>query len=190
MAKRKSLSKRTRFEVFKRDAFTCQYCGRTPPAVVLHADHILPVASGGENEIDNLITSCADCNLGKSDKSLSVKAPPISNSLERARELAEQTEAYNQFLLVQRDKVVAAIERLGLYWFNQIYDEQNKFCFGADRRASVQRFLRNLTEAEILEAMDIAFANMAPFGSRDSKTWRYFCGVCWKKIKGASTDEA
>ena len=37
--KRKSISKKARFEVFKRDSFTCQYCGRTAPDVVLHLDH-------------------------------------------------------------------------------------------------------------------------------------------------------
>lgn len=44
---RKAISKKTRFEVFKRDRFTCQYCGATPPGVLLHIDHIHPVAEGG-----------------------------------------------------------------------------------------------------------------------------------------------
>lgn len=61
-ASRKSLSKRTRFEVFKRDGFTCQYCGSKPPDVVLHCDHVVAVANGGTNDLTNLITSCADCN--------------------------------------------------------------------------------------------------------------------------------
>ena len=43
MSKRKSLSKKIRFEVFKRDKFTCQYCGKTAPNVVLEVDHIEPV---------------------------------------------------------------------------------------------------------------------------------------------------
>jgi 5-methylcytosine-specific restriction endonuclease McrA len=67
MAKRKNLSNRTRFEVFKRDEFVCQYCGRKPPQVILQVDHIIPVSKGGDNEIINLITSCFDCNSGKSD---------------------------------------------------------------------------------------------------------------------------
>ena len=67
MAKRKPIPLRIRTEVFKRDAFTCQYCGRKPPEVVLQIDHIKPVAKGGTNDIINLITACRDCNLGKSD---------------------------------------------------------------------------------------------------------------------------
>lgn len=43
---RKAISTRTRFEVFKRDGFKCLYCGRTPPSVLLHVDHIIPVCSG------------------------------------------------------------------------------------------------------------------------------------------------
>ena len=48
---RKPLSKKIRFEVFKRDKFTCQYCGRMSPDVILEVDHIEPVAEGGDNEI-------------------------------------------------------------------------------------------------------------------------------------------
>jgi hypothetical protein len=65
--KRKAISARNRFEVFKRDSFRCQYCGKSSPDVVLHVDHIKPVSKGGDNSIMNLITSCQCCNLGKSD---------------------------------------------------------------------------------------------------------------------------
>lgn len=63
--RRRGLSPRTRFEVFKRDAFTCQYCGRQAPDVILNCDHLLSVAQGGDNDILNLITSCRECNDGK-----------------------------------------------------------------------------------------------------------------------------
>lgn len=70
MAERKGLSKKIRFEVFKRDSFRCQYCGRSAPDVILEVDHIIPVAEGGENDILNLITSCRDCNRGKGKRPL------------------------------------------------------------------------------------------------------------------------
>lgn len=47
--KRKNISKGKRFDIFKRDGFTCQYCGKQPPGVVLHVDHITPVSKGGTN---------------------------------------------------------------------------------------------------------------------------------------------
>lgn len=69
--KRKSLSKKVRFEVFKRDSFSCQYCGASAPEVLLHVDHIKPVSKGGTNRITNLITACLACNSGKGDRELS-----------------------------------------------------------------------------------------------------------------------
>jgi 5-methylcytosine-specific restriction endonuclease McrA len=45
--KRKGLSQTIRFEVFKRDAFKCQYCGKSAPEVTLEVDHIIPVSKGG-----------------------------------------------------------------------------------------------------------------------------------------------
>lgn len=68
--KRKALSKKIRFEVFKRDSFSCQYCGAKAPDVILHVDHIDPVSKGGGNEIINLITSCVECNSGKGARTL------------------------------------------------------------------------------------------------------------------------
>jgi hypothetical protein len=78
--------KRVRFEVFKRDMHTCVYCGRKSPDVVLHVDHVIPVAKGGTNDLSNLVTACEDCNRGKG-------AVPLSDTSLQAWEelrLAEQ----------------------------------------------------------------------------------------------------
>ena len=91
MAERKPISKTTRFEVFKRDKFTCQYCGRSAPEVVLEVDHINPVANGGDNSIENLVTSCFDCNRGKGKRTLSDDAV-IAKRKARIDELAERRE--------------------------------------------------------------------------------------------------
>ena len=67
---------RLRFEVFKRDNFTCQYCGRNvkEDKIKLHIDHIHPNKKGGLFIAENLITSCSECNLGKRDVLLTEKA--------------------------------------------------------------------------------------------------------------------
>jgi len=70
-----------RFEVFKRDNFTCQYCGRKAPNVILQTDHILPKNKGGNNNINNLITSCEDCNLGKGDTLLSQREEKLGHRI-------------------------------------------------------------------------------------------------------------
>jgi hypothetical protein len=59
-----------RFRVFRRDSFTCRYCGRKAPSVPLHVDHIKPWSSGGRTELANLVTACSVCNLGKGDLQL------------------------------------------------------------------------------------------------------------------------
>ena len=58
---------RKRFLVLSRDGFCCHYCGRGAPDVVLHVDHIFPRSKGGNDALENLLTACADCNLGKGD---------------------------------------------------------------------------------------------------------------------------
>jgi len=58
-----------RFEIFKRDNFQCQYCGRTPrkDKCKLVIDHIIPISKKGVTKSFNLITSCEACNYGKKD---------------------------------------------------------------------------------------------------------------------------
>jgi len=73
MTKRKNITKKIRFEVFKRDNFTCQYCGRKAPDAVLNIEHITPISKGGTNDIINLLTACFDCNNGKRARLLTDK---------------------------------------------------------------------------------------------------------------------
>ena len=91
---RQTISKKLRFEVYKRDKFTCQYCGRKAPDVVLNIDHIMPVSKGGTNDILNLITTCFECNNGKSNILLNEES--ILNKqrlqLEQLQERREQIE--------------------------------------------------------------------------------------------------
>ncbi len=60
-----------RFNILKKFNFTCQYCGRKAPEVVLHIDHIFPKSKGGRFALDNLTVACKECNVGKSDILLS-----------------------------------------------------------------------------------------------------------------------
>jgi hypothetical protein len=59
------LSVRLRFAVLERCGFACVYCGRRPPDVALHVDHVHPVVAGGGSKPENLVAACQDCNLGK-----------------------------------------------------------------------------------------------------------------------------
>lgn len=125
---RVALSKRLRFEVFKRDDFTCQYCGAQPPAVVLEVDHIHPVAEGGKNDTENLITACEACNRGKGKRLLGNAAVrPDANLLwlKTQQEIAE-LERY-QKAKKRRDKLMArSISALQDVWA-EAFCEQNGY---------------------------------------------------------------
>lgn len=111
MSERKSLSNKTRFEIFKRDNFTCQYCGKSAPEVVLNVDHIEPVSKGGSNDISNLITSCFECNNGKGNKKLSDKSEleKQHNELillnERKKQLEQMMEWKKELINLDNHKV-------------------------------------------------------------------------------------
>ena len=55
----------TRFNVFLRDRFQCQYCGCKDD---LTFDHVIPRSKGGRTTWENVVTACAPCNLRKSDR--------------------------------------------------------------------------------------------------------------------------
>ena len=60
----------TRFNVFLRDRFSCQYCSQTLPAQDLTFDHVRPRSRGGRTEWTNVVTACTRCNLSKGNRTL------------------------------------------------------------------------------------------------------------------------
>ncbi len=107
---RKSVSKGLRFSIFRRDGFTCGYCGRRPPEAVLVIDHVVPVIKGGTNDEENLVTSCFDCNAGKSDKDAGPDVPKPDRTmaiLEAQQEIAEMQIAHEARL--ERQETVQKI---------------------------------------------------------------------------------
>lgn len=182
-----SISTRTRFEVFKRDGFACQYCGRTPPEVTLHVDHITPVAAGGPDDPLNLVTACADCNLGKAAVPLGQVSRPLAEQIAEERDRQEQMAAFNAFLAEQRGAELAEVEGLGRRWYNafaRTSAQRDRWVFGPRRVPSIRTFLSRLPRVRIEEAMDIAGGRIyATTRGGDEKRWRYFCGVCWRMIR-------
>lgn len=57
----------TRHNVFKRDGFSCQYCGTNKE---LTLDHLIPRSKGGKSTWTNLVTACKSCNARKGDYDL------------------------------------------------------------------------------------------------------------------------
>ena len=67
----------TRFNVFLRDKFSCQYCGSSEE---LTFDHLLPRSKGGETNWDNVVTACSSCNVKKGGKLLKFSGMKLNHS--------------------------------------------------------------------------------------------------------------
>jgi 5-methylcytosine-specific restriction endonuclease McrA len=82
----------TRFNLFLRDGFLCQYCGSKGD---LTFDHVVPRASGGVTSWENVVAACSRCNLKKGSKSLrragmSLRRAPRQPSSEELRNSGRQ----------------------------------------------------------------------------------------------------
>ncbi|MFE4420379.1 HNH endonuclease [Streptomyces sp. NPDC056817] len=60
-----AVSKRLRYEILRRDRYTCRYCGASAPDAPMRVDHVTPVALGGTDHPSNLVAACEPCNSGK-----------------------------------------------------------------------------------------------------------------------------
>ena len=159
MAERKAISKKVRFEVFKRDNFTCQYCGKSAPDVVLEIDHMKPVSKGGTNDITNLITACFDCNRGKSNKELSDDSV-IKKQNAQLQELAKRREQI-EMMMLWREELKDETEML----VNTVADSFESL---TDRhvteqgRKAIRKWLKQFSINEILDAIEVVTDYYAP----------------------------
>ena len=179
MAERKQLSPKTRFDVFKRDGFACQYCGAHPPGAVLHVDHVLAVAQGGGNEITNLVTACSACNGGKGARLLSEVPESVAEISAEAAEREEQVRGYQKILDAKERRQKREATKV---W--KVFGEE----FGlakahAPTLRSIKMFNERLGFHDTLDAMEYAISRkVGGYGA----TFKYFCGVCWGRIKKAA----
>ncbi len=58
----------SRRNIFKRDKYTCQYCGRQPKPDELTIDHVVPRSQGGQSTWNNCVLACMGCNHRKADR--------------------------------------------------------------------------------------------------------------------------
>ena len=68
----------TRFNVFLRDKFSCQYCGSKDE---LTFDHLLPRSKGGKTNWDNVVTACSSCNVKKGGRLIKNSGMTLNLSL-------------------------------------------------------------------------------------------------------------
>ena len=67
----------TRRNIFKRDRYTCQYCGQQPTSDELTIDHVVPRAQGGVSTWENCVLACIDCNTKKANRTPAQAKMPL-----------------------------------------------------------------------------------------------------------------
>lgn len=154
MTARKAITKKTRFEVFKRDNFKCQYCGESAPNAILHIDHIQPVSKGGDNDITNLITSCFDCNMGKKDRLLDDK----SVLLKQKAQLDELNEKRNQLeMMMKWRRELKSIESKTLnIAVNQWEDMVSPYSLNDSGKSTLTKLIKKFGLNVVLDSIEIS----------------------------------
>jgi len=173
---RTGLGKRLRYEILRRDNYTCRYCGGFAPNVVLTVDHVVPVVLGGSDDPTNLVTACVDCNAGKSsvNPESEVVEDVSDSALLYARAVTQVAQVRAQEYALTGARVLAFSE----YW-------DTWTCGGRplplpdDWRNSIRLFsARNLTSDAMRTFVDKAMSGPVPPNGK----WTHFCKLCWNEI--------
>lgn len=174
-----ALSKKARFEVLKRDKFSCQYCGAKAPDALLHVDHVVPVVEGGGNDMLNLVSACAACNGGKgarrlSDHSAMEKQREKIADLEERRQQIEMMAEWRDELLNSEALTVGIIA--------------NRICANTgippNERGldDIRKWLTRHSADAVMAALDIAFSSYGQTknGEMTPESWN----IAFRKVPG------
>lgn len=176
-----AVSKRLRYEILRRDSYTCRYCGRSAPEVPLRVDHVTPVALGGGDEPTNLATSCEDCNGGKS--SASPDATLVAGVSDDAlRWAAAMSEAADELREQQAPKL-AYREIFQTAWNGWTWERDGKketFDLPKDWKGSLDAFREAGLPQDVWP--DIVEKSMTNKTVRAENLFRYCCGIGWRMV--------
>lgn len=170
------VSKRARFEVLRRDDYTCRYCrSKDGPLTV---DHVQPVALGGSDDPSNLVAACRDCNAGKASTNLDA---------ETAAQVADDALRWSRAIqAASRQRAQKAEAEADLIdWFVEAW-ESSMPPFAtlpdyAEVEPTILRFFGlGLPVEEIAAAIDLTAGATHVY---QRARWKYFCGVCWNKVR-------
>ena len=177
MAKRKPLAQKIRFEVFKRDSFTCQYCGTQAPDAILEVDHIIPVSKGGTNDVLNLITACKECNRGKSNNVLSDdtvvnKMRKQAKELQERREMIEMMANWQKGLLEEHEIQFNSLEALLQSYYPAYRLSENS-------KRQFRKLIKTFGYSEVYTSFEIALS----YYDDPAEVKRKIGGICYNRRK-------
>lgn len=169
-----SLSKRTRFKVFDRDDYKCRYCGKTPEdGVTLEADHIQPLSKGGSDDMENLVTSCMDCNRGKSNLEIGGNhEEPASVRMKRLQELAESKRFISEKKAIEKQRKKECQE-----WVNTICQSFGCAECPSTLAANCVRLSREFGAGAVIDWIERISAK---FNNPDDNSAKYLNGIARK----------
>lgn len=179
-----AVTKRTRFEVLRRDEHTCQYCGAKAPEVILHIDHVMPVALGGDDKPSNLLTACSTCNSGKT--SIAPGSPLVES-------LGARAAAYALGMIDKMTRLRASFESAEQYTeeFDELWGNWTKsgrpVALPPDYELTMYRWASMGVPMRLLEiAMKKAMTKDRLFG--DYPEFSYMAGIVSRKLEESDID--
>lgn len=166
-----AVNPRTRFEVLRRDNYTCRYCHATDSPLTV--DHVIPTALGGSDDPSNLVAACRDCNAGKGAS---------SPDMELVAQVSEDALRWAAAVRQAAQEVAAEQEALQdrLWPFVELWDSlvpsykagQSRYRLPENWEASVIRLLEaGLPDDLLLQATRTALTSGA------DNCFRYMVGV-------------
>lgn len=171
------VTRRTRYEVLRRDNYACRYCGASAPATPLTVDHVVPAALGGSDDPSNLVAACDACNSGKA-----ASAPDAPLVADVAADAVRWAHAMRAAAAVQRADWLAERDMLSEFadiWLDWIDGDGDPVLpIDDDMRQTVL----NLHRAG-LGVEDFRYAVGEAMRARHiprMRLWRYFAGICWR----------
>ncbi|MEU3162227.1 HNH endonuclease [Streptomyces griseoincarnatus] len=183
-----AVSKRLRFEVLRRDNHTCRYCGATSPTVPLRVDHVTPVALGGTDTPDNLVTACEPCNSGKS--SATADNTVVAAVADDAFRWADAMKQAAETLRAQEGPKHSYRESFQSAWNEWKWEHRGKrssYELPQGWKTSLESFrLAGLPEWVWPDIVEVAMTRQSV---RPESKFKYCCGIAWKKV-GALQEEA
>lgn len=169
-----AVSKRTRFEVLRRDGHKCRYCGIGADASPLTVDHVVPVALGGGDDPSNLVAACGPCNSGKT--STSPDAATVAQVDEDVIRWHRASQAAIQRMASRTADREAYRQKFNDAW--RTWDEKCAFLDDGWMGTVTNWHEDGLPIETLIESVDIAMGSRIPA----YRVFRYLCGIVKRRL--------
>lgn len=129
--------------------------------------------------MDNLITSCFDCNRGKSGNLLTSIPKSLADKAKEISERELQIAGYREVIQLSLDRIDSYMWEVA----DTLVPNSSENGMRRDWLQSIKQFNEKLPLHIVIDAADIA---RAKFSYSIHKSFKYFCGICWNRIKEVS----